>query len=427
MEVPRSEIFIPINVPVSELKQGVNRSLKRVLFEGGVKLNSKGDSLFLKIERSRPLDLQLRKEKLWIAAPVKVSAVMQKKVFGVMLSNADQPVVFSGVANMNADLDLDDTWDLNLSCRWLGFDWETSPVIEILGLRLNLQDILDEKIADLSDYFESTICLQLQDQMALQSRVQNTYQKITETQPLRASPIPISLQFDLGSLDADLTLSKQDTLLLGAFGTGSVSIRKQQNELSKILPNRLGGSITKSSSVLFANVLLELSDLDSVLSLNAQNRSFSYNDMTVTIRKLGVSHDNGFLVFLVDFTGDQSGTVRIQAVPNYQSGKLYLDQLSYELVDGSQLLQVADAAAHSAVIEYLESMLTYEIPRVESQLEERIAYQKSQLPHPEKFDLSLQVDALRLYGRGITDSQLQLIFQLDARVELTMRAEAFQQ
>ena len=72
--VPASFTNVVIKLPIAELEEGINKISGQQLFHGGIALNKKKDSLFLKINRKDRLDIEYYQGRLHMDLPLNISA-----------------------------------------------------------------------------------------------------------------------------------------------------------------------------------------------------------------------------------------------------------------------------------------------------------------------------------------------------------------
>ena len=89
---------------------------------------------------------------------VEVQAVIKKKVFGVWVSNASQPLKFKALAKMSTAIDLGSEWNFQYSCRWDGLQWEQEPIFNVLGFKLDLSEFVEKQLTSNKAQLEDMLC-----------------------------------------------------------------------------------------------------------------------------------------------------------------------------------------------------------------------------------------------------------------------------
>jgi hypothetical protein len=73
--VPISFIHLKVKIPIKGLEDGINNVLGMQLYDGGFALDKNLDSLFLTIQRTGAIELNLVGGKLYVEVPLDVASV----------------------------------------------------------------------------------------------------------------------------------------------------------------------------------------------------------------------------------------------------------------------------------------------------------------------------------------------------------------
>ena len=426
-EVPQSKIVVDLQLPVKDLETGINRAIGRELMDGAIQLNARKDSLFLRITRTRNISLAFRNGLLYIAAPIKVSAVMKKKVLGMTISNEDQPVIFTATAQMSSNIDITTAWEAQFTCRWEALKWEVPPVLEIMGIRLDLTDVIESQIEDVKPIMEEKICLALNEKIALKPEVEKAYQKIQQPIELLKDAGPAYLSLNIQDLSASLGKYKTDTIVMRVAAGLEIKLTLETNKSSvKSLPARKDVSDHRTGINGYVELKLAYKDLDALAATHVTGQSFEYEGVSSTIGKVRFFQENGFLACEVNVLGDQNGKIVFFGIPSFDEALNFrMKHFRYELVEGDNLMTITDATLHSAFESYLEELIVFNLSEHVGSIGQMASQGIERTPLGQKIDLRLGLNQVRLHDLGMTDDDLQLIFQVDGDASILLQDQLF--
>lgn len=89
--IPLSTINIPIDYEVAKLQEMVNTKIKGTFLRQWMKLNDKGDSLYIELEKRANITLTWDRRTLSYSFPLNVSAKFKKSVAGIKFKN-EEPI-----------------------------------------------------------------------------------------------------------------------------------------------------------------------------------------------------------------------------------------------------------------------------------------------------------------------------------------------
>jgi hypothetical protein len=425
-EVPVSIISTTIDLPVSALSQGLNNSLSGILAEESIELNKRGEKLFLTIEKNRDIKLAYRAGQLFAAVPVKVSAVVEKKVLGMKISNGDQPLKFSATVNFSGPFDLDENWQPSFDFKLRSLEWERAPIFDILGFRLDLTSTIDRQVKEFGPKLNATINESLDRSIDLTANIQKAWQKMQEPIKLSVEGDNFYFRMNMSSVRASISSQKTDTL----------SLDVQANfisELTQKLQDRQHSKLPKKQSIEKKTQPLEVY-VDTRLSFKFLNkkaaefvgRAFDIEGREVIIKSTRIFPRDGYVYSEVAFSGDSDGRITLYGIPAVDENRDFtIGQFGYDLSSDDELLKLTDAALHSGFEKMIQEMISVplldQLPILESEISKGIKRSKA----GEKLSLNLNVNDLDLYDLGITDSDLQMIWKTEGTAEIQLKKGIF--
>ena len=144
--VPASFTNVVIKLPIAELEEGINKISGQQLFHGGIALNKKKDSLFLKINRKDRIDIEYYQGRFHINLPLNISAIIKSRIFGLSISNAAKPMTFQAKVELSLGLNIDEQWNLEFDSKWGKITWNEPPNFKVLGLKIDLAELVEKEI-----------------------------------------------------------------------------------------------------------------------------------------------------------------------------------------------------------------------------------------------------------------------------------------
>ncbi|MFZ9044524.1 MAG: DUF4403 family protein [Cyclobacteriaceae bacterium] len=420
-EVPISSVSTTLDLPVAALSAGLNASLPRKLAEETIKLNRKGERLHLSIEKNRDLKLAYRSGQVYVAVPVKVTAVVEKKVLGMMVSNKEQPLKFSGTVNFSGPFELDENWQPVFDFKWRSLDWERAPIFDILGFRLDLTGTIDKKVKEFGPELNEKINQSISNSVDLRSDIQKAWKKVQDPIKLSVEGDNFYYRMNMSTVKASLSKKKEDTLSLDLQAGFSAEVSQTLSDKTYLnLPARV--EIQKKSKPLdlYIDTRLRFEFLNKK-ARDYTGQSFEIEDREVIIRSAEIYPRAGYVHCEVMFTGDSDGKILLYGIPAVDEDKVFtVDKFGYELTTDDELLQLTDAALHSGFERMIRKVLTVplldQLPRIESESMKGI--ENSNIG--DKLDLNLRINDLDLHSLGITEQELQIIWRFEGASQIRL-------
>ena len=239
--VPASFTNVLIKLPIAELEEGINKILGKQLFDGGFALNKKKDSLFLKINREERIDIEYYQGRLHLTLPLNISSIIKSRLLGVSISNVANPIKFQAKAELSLDLNINERWDLEFDSRWETITWNEPPNFKVLGLKIDLAELIEKEIQTHKRPLEETINEMLKDQIDLRAVVERLYRSIQKPFKVSATALPLYFTNEAISLRGDFVkVEINDTLFFQLEHQSILRINDVQNnhQLSEVLPLR---------------------------------------------------------------------------------------------------------------------------------------------------------------------------------------------
>jgi len=428
--VPASLVNIAIKLPVSDLAKGLNAKLSSELMNGGFPIGKQQqDSLFLTIVRTRKVDLAFRNNSLYVSMPVRVTAYVKKRVMGLKFNNEGSPITFDAVAQLQTKIIFLDDWNLDFSCTWKELIWESEPILNVMGMSFNLENLIEEKLKEFQPKLENEICYALNNKISFRDVLNNVYQKLPEPKPIAKKAGPLYLHFSPTEIRGSWNGSLNDTIALQIESEMNISITSQPKfPLDTFsIPERKPVLSKKSGVTAYAEVLLGMKDLEKLASGQILGHRFTYEGYSADLIQLNVFTKEQKLCVRAKFTGDLSGSVVVCGKPIMGKNlQLTFDQMTYDLEEADQWIQLTNMAVQSSLETYLNSILKVDVGPFFGSLTERVRTGIETSPLGSKIGLNIDFETIELFDQGMDERSIQFVFLVEGSGEMILKKGLFE-
>ncbi len=427
--IPLSTINIPIDYEVVKLQEMVNTKIKGTFLRHWMKLNNKGDSLYIELEKRANITLTWDKRTLSYSFPLNVSAKFKKSFAGIRFKN-EQPIQTELTIHLSTELGFDNQWNLKPQSTIRGIEWIKDPKLKVAFLNINLRKVvenairreeknllpkLDEVFGKLIDTRKvvSKIWMDLQKpirinkkgmQVWLKAEAQNISARLTDTGP------------ELITLDVELKALVQ-TILEGEpippSNTKLPAFKRKEGE--------------DDSLNIFVLVKIPFTKADEFLNKTLHNKTLSAKGYSTAIKNLEVYGTNKGLALKVKVRGDIDGQLFINAVPEYDTlrARIYAKDLNFDIDSESALVNSANWLLHDDALDIIEKEMSHNLQPYIDALPELIVQAVGKGNVGEKIDLTIDELTLKPLHHIITIHDFQIIFQANGNASIGLKQKVF--
>jgi hypothetical protein len=429
--VPASFTNVLIKLPIAELEEGINKILGQQLFDGGFALNKKKDSLFLKINREERIDIEYYQGRLHLTLPLNISSIIKSRLLGVSISNVANPIKFQAKAELSLDLNIDERWDLEFDSRWETITWNEPPNFKVLGLKIDLAELIEKEIQTHKRPLEETINEMLKDQIDLRAVVERLYRSIQKPLKVSATALPLYFTNEAISLRGDFVkVEINDTLFFQLEHQSILRINDAQNnhQLSEVLPLRTNPLSLHTQISFFVELRLSFLKMEEVMDSLLVGKEFNLEGIAAKINRVELSPHKGFLKWNLTVEGDINGIISLFVVPSIDEDLVMrISAFDYELPKMEGWAKITDLAMHRAIEKYVVSQSSYDMSPFLYSLDDRIARGLNKSVLSKKIALDLDLNTFILYSKGMNEDEIQFIFQIEGRSALSIKDKVFVQ
>ena len=429
--VPASFTNVLIKLPIAELEEGINKILGQQLFDGGFALNKKKDSLFLKINREERIDIEYYQGRLHLTLPLNISSIIKSRLLGVSISNVANPIKFQAKAELSLDLNIDERWDLEFDSRWETITWNEPPNFKVLGLKIDLAELIEKEIQTHKRPLEETINEMLKDQIDLRAVVERLYRSIQKPLKVSATALPLYFTNEAISLRGDFVkVEINDTLFFQLEHQSILRINDAQNnhQLSEVLPLRTNPLSLHTQISFFVELRLSFLKMEEVMDSLLVGKEFNLEGIAAKVNRVELSPHKGFLKWNLTVEGDINGIISLFVVPSIDEDLVMrISVFDYELPKMEGWAKITDLAMHRAIEKYVVSQSSYDMSPFLYSLDDRIARGLNKSVLSKKIALDLDLNTFILYSKGMNEDEIQFIFQIEGRSALSIKDKVFVQ
>jgi len=429
--VPASFTNVLIKLPIAELEEGINKILGQQLFDGEFALNKKKDSLFLKIKREERIDIEYYQGRLYLALPLNISAIIKSRLLGVSISNAAKPIKFQAKAELSLELNIDERWDLEFDSRWETITWNEPPNFKVLGLKIDLAELIEKEIQTHKRPLEETINEMLKDQIDLRAAVERLYRSIQKPLKVSATALPLYFTNEAISLRGDFVkVEINDTLFFQLEHQSILRINDAQNnhQLSEVLPLRTNPLSRHTQISFFVELRLSFLKMEEVMDSLLVGKEFNLEGIAAKVNRVELSPHKGFLKWNLTVEGDINGIISLFVVPSIDEDLVMrISAFDYELPKMEGWAKITDLAMHRAIEKYVVSQSSYDMSPFLYSLDDRIARGLNKSVLSKKIALDLDLNTFILYSKGMNEDEIQFIFQIEGSSALSIKDKVFVQ
>ena len=332
----KSNITLPVSLPVSEINNLINQSVKGVLYEDQSYTDNNNDQFKVRVEKQGNIAIKaLSNNRLMISVPLKIWA---EKGYGTLGYYMYQDTNFNLIMNFITSLAATPDWKLNTKTTTAGFVWTQKPVLDYGKVKIPIASFIESVLKEQQDRFTTIIDQQIKSQFNLQpqlvmawnqfskpinvSQEYNTWLKIS---PQNIFMTPLQVFQDKIKTTVGIDLFSET--FVGKMPLPTKDVNLVPNFVVKPnLPNIFNLQTTANISFDEATKIARQQFLNKEFPLNSEKNKVKVDDIKVYGEKENI-------VIEVKTQGGVTGTAFIKGKPAYdvQSHKIVLTQTDFNL------------------------------------------------------------------------------------------------
>ncbi len=332
----KSGITLPVSLPISEINNLINQSVKGVLYEDQSFTDNNNDQFKVKVEKQGNIAIKaLTNNRLMISVPLKIWA---EKGYGTLGYYMYKDTNFNLVMNFITSLAATPDWKLSTKTTTAGFVWTQKPILDYGKIKIPIAPFIESVLKEQQAKFTTIIDNQIKSQFNLQpylvmawnqfskpinvSEEYNTWLKIS---PQNTYMTPLQVFQDKIKTTVGIDLFSET--FVGQIPQATRDVNTVPNFLLKPdLPGIFNLQTTANISFDEATKIARQQFLNKEFPLNNEKNKVKVNDITVYPEKENI-------VIEVRTEGGVNGTAFIKGKPVYDavSHKITLTQTDFNL------------------------------------------------------------------------------------------------
>lgn len=318
----KSSITLPVSLPVSEINNLINQSVKGVLYEDQSFTDNNNDQFKVKVEKQGNIALKaLTNNRLMISVPLKIWA---EKGYGTLGYYLYKDTNFNLIMNFITSISATPDWKLATKTITAGFVWTQKPVLDYGKVKIPIAGFIESTLKEQQSKFTDLIDQQVKSKFNLQpylvmawnqfskpiniSEEYNTWLKITP-QNTYMSPLQVFADKIKTTIGIDLF----SETYVGQIPLGSNDVSTVPNfTINPNLHNIFNLQTTANIGFDEATKLARQQFLNKEFPLNS-------NKNTVKVDDIKVYPEKDQIVIEVKAEGAVNGTAFIKGKPAYDA------------------------------------------------------------------------------------------------------------
>ncbi|AZI41147.1 DUF4403 family protein [Epilithonimonas vandammei] len=318
----KSNITLPVSLPVSEINNLINQSVKGVLYEDQSYTDNNNDQFKVKVEKQGNIAIKaLTNNRLMISVPLKIWA---EKGYGTLGYYMYQDTNFNLIMNFITSLAATSDWKLNTKTTTAGFVWTQKPVLDYGKVKIPIASFIESTLKEQQGKFTTIIDQQIKTKFNLQpylvmawnqfskpinvSEEYNTWLKIT---PQNTYMTPLQVFQD--KIKTTIGIDLYSETFVGQVPLATRDVNTVPNFiLNPNLQNVLNLQTTANISFDEATRLAKQQFQDKEFPMSSEEKKVKITDISVYQEKENI-------VIEAHTTGEVNGTAFIKGKPYYSA------------------------------------------------------------------------------------------------------------
>ena len=359
----RSSITMPVTIPLSEISNMINASVKDLIYQDDSYTDNNNDQFKVKVWKTRPIRLVGgTNQNLLIEVPLKIWA---EKGIGTLGLYTYQSTTFETVMSFNTTISLKNNWTILTQTRPNGFRWVTKPVLDFGRIEIPITSLVEKSLVEQQKKFCITIDQQMAEQLNFQnyavmawnvfanpfqiSEEYNTWLKIT---PISVHITP--LQFYANQINTSLGIDIYSETFTGSRPESSLPV-KTVSDFDFV--SSLGDQFLLQTT---ANI--PFTEATAIARNMFLNKEYDIRGSSVKIKDIKVYGEANRVMIEAETEGYVNGTAFISGIPVYDENKkkIVLSETKFKLKTSNILQKTATLLFRGKIVKMIEE--EYGIP-----------------------------------------------------------------
>jgi hypothetical protein len=354
---------MPVTIPLSEVSNMINSSVKELIYQDDSYTDNNNDQFKVKVWKTRPIRLVGgTNQNILIEVPLKIWA---EKGIGTLGVYTYQNTTFETVMSFNASLTLKNNWTIATNTQPNGFKWVTKPVLDFGRIQIPITSLVEKNLKEQQEKFCKTIDQQMATQLNFQqytvmawnvfsqpfniSQEYNTWLKVT---PVNINITP--LKFYGNQIDTNIGIDIYSETFTGTKPESSQPVKTASDfNFIPVLADRFLLQTT-------ANV--PFTEATNIARNMFLNKEYDVRNSKVKIKDIKVYGVDNRVMIEAETEGYVNGKAFISGIPVYDEikKKIVLSNTKFNLKTANILQKTATLLFKGKIVKMIEE--EYGIP-----------------------------------------------------------------
>jgi hypothetical protein len=422
--VPVSTLNVPVYYLIADIEELANKKIGSEPKEARVKVNPKGDSLFLTITRYEPVTIKYDgKRSLTCRVPIDIKGFFRGKKLGITIKNKT-PVHARLALTVTTKVWLDKTWNLKTATTLDGIEWIEEPKLNIAGVKVNLrppmENALEKHKADIIAKLDGSVG----GLVKLGPSIEKVWFDLQKPIAINRKVIPVWLKMEGKNMSGRLVQSSKDTIAAEiSLETSIESVLDSASAVQRtpIPPFHRTDSLNPGVHA-FVKATIPFEVINRVIGQVTDTMKLKYGRHSVRIKSSEVYGTQQGIAIGLSLAGDLRADIYLRGDIGFDSveNQLRITNFVFDINSEQSLVSAADWFTHETLIEKIQPYLTLPMNntfRVVPTLMTN-GIEKGKLGR--KIDLTWSDFNVKIHRHLVTVRDIQVILQVDGRAEVKL-------
>lgn len=360
---------MPVTIPLSEISNMINASVKELVFQDDSYTDNNNDQFKVKVWKTRPIRLVGgTSQNLLIEVPLKIWA---EKGIGTLGVYSYQNTTFETVMSFNTTINFNNNWTISTNTQPNGFRWVTKPVLDYGRIQIPITSLVEKSLKEQQGKFAKTIDQQMATQLNFQQYAVMAWNVFS--QPfniseeyntwLKISPVGVNitpLKFYGNEITTNIGMDIYSETFTGSKPAASPTVKSAGN--FNVVP------VLADKFLLQTTANVPFSEATNIARNMFMNKEYDVRDSKVKIKDIRVYGAEGRVIIEAETEGYVNGKAIISGIPVYDETKkkIVLSNTKFNLRTANVLQKTATLLFKGKIVKMIEE--EYGIPTQELEL-----------------------------------------------------------
>lgn len=365
----RSSITMPVTIPLSEISNMINASVKELVFQDDSYTDNNNDQFKVKVWKTRPIRLVGgTSQNLLIEVPLKIWA---EKGIGTLGVYSYQNTTFETVMSFNTTINFNNNWTISTNTQPNGFRWVTKPVLDYGRIQIPITSLVEKSLKEQQGKFAKTIDQQMATQLNFQQYAVMAWNVFS--QPfniseeyntwLKISPVGVNitpLKFYGNEITTNIGMDIYSETFTGSKPSASPTVKSATN--FNVIP------VLADKFLLQTTANIPFSEATNIARNMFMNKEYDVRGSKIKIKDIRVYGAEGRVIIEAETEGYVNGKAIISGIPVYDETKkkIVLSNTKFNLRTANVLQKTATLLFKGKIVKMIEE--EYGIPTQELEL-----------------------------------------------------------